>query len=538
MLGSALLILCLSFLGGQIAKRSGIPPLVGMIIVGICLRDKLDPALLESGASLRLIAVTIILMKAGLGLDIDKLKSQGNVAIRLGFLPAIFEGLTVALVSIFFFQFNWLTGLLLGCIIGAESPAVIVPGMLKLKSLGWGVAKGIPDAILTGSALSDVLLLLVFNLLLGTLTRSGSSEQTLFLGIKLNGWQVLPFQIISQITLGILVGYGCAKFLVFLAKQKLSENLTQDTIVIFCAALGLVIGAEILPFYSGYLAVMAMGLFLLELDRPLARRIRSGFDSLWVVAEIFLFSLLGATIDLSLLVNLFMPALGLLVISTLVGRGIGWWLATAGSNWTWREKLFLLPANSAKATVQAALGAIPLGYGIEGGETMLAVAALSILITAPLGAWAIPNFAPKLLQRGKVDPTRVSVQRKITLLCAVDLSPLTPEVLTKAAELARRCDGQVIVLYVPQNDDEFESVLLPWLQTALGDIHYQLLTPSGVIPEVILQVAQDYKVDEIVMGRGEQTRLGSVSQSVVEASPIPVVVVNPLDQAPGASSGV
>ncbi len=517
MLGSALLILSLGFLGGQITKRSGIPALVAMIIVGIFLQDIIDPRLLESGRDLRMIAVTVILLKAGLGLDAEKLKTQGDVAIRLGFLPATFEAIVVAVMSVLLFHFNWATGLLLGCIVGAESPAVIVPGMLKLKSLGWGVDKGIPDAILTGSALSDVLLLLVFNLLLATLNRSGDTI----------GWQLLPLQFLMQILLGILLGYILAWGLNWLLSgQRLSESLIQDTIVVFCVALGTVILAEQFPFYSGYLAVMALGLFLIELNRPLARRLRTGFDSLWVVAEIFLFVLMGASINLSVLGGVIVPALGLLTVSTLLGRGIGWWLATAGSNWTGQEKLFLLPANSAKATVQAALGAIPLSYGIAGGETMLAVAALSILVTAPLGAWAIPAFAPKLLQKGEVDPTKVAVNRKVTLLCAVDCSEITPIVLTKAAELARRCDGKVLVLYVPQRDYDFESVLLPWLQSSLADIPYELLTPTGVIPETILRVAQDYKVDEIVMGRGRQPRLGSVSRSVVESSPVPVVVVS------------
>jgi NhaP-type Na+/H+ or K+/H+ antiporter len=134
----------LGFLGGQITKRSGIPALVAMMIVGIFLQDIIDPRLLEAGRDLRIVAVTVILLKAGLGLDAEKLKSQGNVALRLGFLPATFEAIVVAILSIPLFHFNWATGLLLGCIVGAESPAVIVPAMLKLKSLGWGVDKGIP----------------------------------------------------------------------------------------------------------------------------------------------------------------------------------------------------------------------------------------------------------------------------------------------------------------------------------------------------------------------------------------------------------
>lgn len=147
-----------------------------------------------------------------------------------------------------------------------------------------------------------------------------------------------------QVALGIGLGYISAQGVVWLlSRQRWSENLSQDAIVVFCIALGLVVSAEKLPFYSGYLAVMALGFFLLELDRPLARRIRSGFDSLWVVAEIFLFVLLGAAIDLTILGNVLVIGTILLSMSTLLGRGLGWWLATQGSNWNWKERSFYCP---------------------------------------------------------------------------------------------------------------------------------------------------------------------------------------------------
>lgn len=163
-------IVLMGFFVGQIARRMRMPALVGMVLVGIVLGPSLGngiaPEVLDAADSLRTIAVMVILMKAGLGLDREKLAQQGTVALRLGVLPAAGEAFAIALAAMGLLQFDFATGLLLGCIIGAESPAVIVPGMLRLKSLGWGVNKGIPDAILTGSALSDVLLLLVFSLLL------------------------------------------------------------------------------------------------------------------------------------------------------------------------------------------------------------------------------------------------------------------------------------------------------------------------------------------------------------------------------------
>ncbi|PMB17440.1 sodium:proton antiporter [Fischerella thermalis CCMEE 5198] len=536
MLESILWILLMGFFVGQIARRLQAPALVGMVLVGIILgpqvADAISPNVLAASSALRAIAVIVILMKAGLGLDREKLIQQGTVALRLGFLPAACEALLIALAAMWIFKFDFPTGLLLGCIIGAESPAVIVPGMLRLKSLGWGVTKGIPDAILTGSALSDVLLLLVFSLLLSFLVQGATSAVTLPFGFSLSVVQLLPIQIVCQIVFGVVLGLVTARLVVLLlAKQNWTQNAVQDTLVAASLALLLVVVAEKSPFFSGYLAVMATGFFLIELDAPLARRLRSGFDSLWTVAEIFLFVLLGASIQLQVLEKTLLPGLVILAIGTLIGRALGWYLSTLGSNWNWRERLFLLPGNSAKATVQAAIGAIPLTQGIQGGETILAIAALSILVTAPLGAWAIPTFAPKLLERGEVDPTKVAIARRLVLLAAVDTSPLASQVLTKAADLARRSDGEVIVLHVIRtNDPRGVENLQEKSQRLLADIRHKFITITGSVPEEIIRVAQEYRVADIVIGkRGHQpwdeVLVGSVSQAVLESSPIPVILV-------------
>jgi len=536
MLKSMIWILVMGFFVGQMARRMGMPALVGMVLVGIVLGPHLGnviaPEVLGAADAVRTIAVMVILMKAGLGLDREKLAQQGTVAIRLGFLPAACEAVAIALASMWLLQFDFATGLLLGCIIGAESPAVIVPGMLRLKSRGWGVKKGIPDAILTGSALSDVLLLLVFSLLLAFLSQGTGGGISLPGGLTLSPWQLLPLQIILQIGLGILLGWLTAYFLVsLLAKQNWTQNAVQDALVAASFALLLVVLAADFPVFSGYLAVMSTGFFLIEMDAPLARRLRTGFDSLWVIAEIMLFVLLGASIQLNVLGNTLLVGLVVLAIGTLIGRSLGWYLATLGSNWTWKERLFLLPGNSAKATVQAAIGAIPLAQGIAGGETMLALAVLSILVTAPLGAWAIPTFAPKLLERGEVDPTKVAVSQRIVLLAAVDTSPLAVQVLTKTAELARRSDAEVIVLHVIRMDDpQGVERLRHEAQRILADIRYRFVTANGSVPEEIVRAAQDYGVTELVMGkRGhrplDKVLVGSVSQAVLESSTKPVLIV-------------
>ena len=536
MLESIIWILLMGFLVGQIARRLKAPALVGMVMVGILLGPQvgnvISPEVLGAANSLRTIAVMVILMKAGLGLDREKLSQQGTVALRLGFLPAACEAISIAVAAMWLLQFDFLTGLLLGCIIGAESPAVIVPGMLRLKSLGWGVKKGIPDAILTGSALSDVLLLLVFSLLLAFLSQGEATAITLLGGITLSPLQLLPFQIIIQITLGLLLGWVTARILVsLLVKQNWSQTAVQDSLVAAGFALWLVVSAEHIPIFSGYLAVMATGFFLIELDAPLARRLRGGFDSLWTIAEIILFVLLGASIQLNVLGNTMLVGLLVLAIGTLIGRSLGWYLSTLGSNWTGKERLFLLPGNSAKATVQAAIGAIPLAQGIAGGETILAIAALSILVTAPLGAWAIPTFAPKLLEKGEVDPTKVAISGHPVFLAAVDASPLTTDVLTKTADLARRSDGDVIVLYVDNLGDKSTNLQLQQqAQRILSDIRYEFLSLSGTVPEEIIRVAQARQVTYIAIGkRGhqpwEEVLVGSISQAVLETSPIPVLLV-------------
>ena len=536
---SIIWILLTGFFVGEIAFRLKAPPLVGMVLVGILLgpqiSNTIDPSILQAADSLRTFAVMIILMKAGLGLDREKLVQQGGVALRLGFLPATCETIVIAIAAMWLLNFDFATGLLLGCIIGAESPAVIVPGMLRLKSLGWGVTKGIPDAILTGSALSDVLLLLIFSLLLAFLSQGTTTSITLPGGITMNLLQILPFQVTMQIILGAIAGLLMAGILVLLlVKQNWTQNSTQDTLVAGSFTLLLVVLAEKFPIFSGYLAVMATGFFVIEFDPPLGRRLRNGFETLWVVAQIILFVLLGASIPLQVLENVFFVGLLILAVGTLVGRMLGWYLSTLGSNWNLQERLFLLPGNSAKATVQAAIGAIPLAAGIEGGETILAIAALSILVTAPLGAWAIPTWAPKLLEKGEVDPTKVAIARPITLLAAVDTSPLAVDVLLKVAELARRCNGEVVVLHVIQFEER-ESVeqLRQQTRQLLADIRYQFLTVTGVVSEEIVSVAQEYGVAEIIMGkRGhrlwEHVLVGSVSQAVLEKSLIPVVVVEKL----------
>jgi NhaP-type Na+/H+ or K+/H+ antiporter/nucleotide-binding universal stress UspA family protein len=520
-LTSILVVIGLGFFGGQVAQRLRLPALVGMVLVGVLVGPQganwLSSEMLAAAGTVRVLAVMVILMKAGLGLDREKLAQQSTVALRLGFLPALGEALVVAVLAMVWLGFDWRTGLLLGCVLGAESPAVIVPGMLQLKSLGWGVDKGIPDAILAGSALSNVWLLLLFSVLMGGMAARENQ-----------GWLGVLVQLLGQLGLGIGLGWVAAQVLVgLLVKQNWTQNAVQDGLVAAGLALLLVVGAEWWPIYSGYLAVTATGFFLIELDAPLARRLRGSFDGLWILAELFLFVLLGASIRLTALAEVGGVGLMILGLGTLVGRGLGWYLATWGSNWNWRERLFLLAGNSAKATVQAAVGALPLAAGIPGGEQILALAVLATVVTAPLGAWAIPTWAPKLLTKGPVDPTNLG--QPVVVLAAVDVSPLAVAVLTKAAAVARQSEGRVVVLHVVQTAD---PPGIRWLQQqtarCLADVRHEWLMAEGAVVETILRTAALVGATEIILGkRGQRSELlvGSVSQAVLTSSPLPVVIV-------------
>ena len=518
LLFSLVLILLLGFFAGQLAHYFKAPPLLGMMLVGILLGSQasnlISVRVIDIADDLRTIAVMVILMRAGLGLDRDKLVEQGSVAIRLGFLPALTEAIAISLLSIWLFQFDWTTGLLLGCIVSAESPAVIVPGMLRLKNLGWGVSKGIADAILTGSALSDVLILLSFSLLLNFLSQGTVTNNTLWL---------LPVKAIAQIILGVILGYLAAKLVVFCTvKQKWAQNSVQDTLVTATLALLLVVLASRFPYFSGYLAVMAMGFFIINFSPPLARRLRQEFNHLWIVAEILLFVLMGATIQLQVLLDVLLPGIILLALGLIFGRTIGWYLSTIGSNWTWREKLFLLPGNSAKATVQAAIGAIPLSLGIPGGEIILAIAALSILITAPLGAWAIPTFAPKLLSKDEVDPTKTNLISPTVILGAISGFVNAIAVLNQVANLTRRTNGEAIIIYCGDCSKESDFTKLNLLTAKLlADVPYQIIANTHTA-ESIVNIAEENTATTIVLAKNNsdswRTDLDSISQQLLESS--------------------
>ncbi|MCK8827229.1 cation:proton antiporter [Natroniella acetigena] len=387
MLFSISLILIIGLILGFIFEKLNLPPLIGMLLTGILLGPSgfylLDDSLLNISQDIREIALIIILLRAGLGISKNTIKKIGNTAFKLSFIPVLFEGATITFLAIYILDFNWIEAGMLAFIIAAVSPAVVVPSMLKLKEQDYGKEKEIPTLILASASIDDVLAITVFSIFLG-IYRSG--EASLIANLS-----QIPIKIIGGILLGIILGI----ILVKLFDLYNTLKIPHKTIIL----IGVSILANVLGNYLGVaslLAVMTIGYILLEKNESLADEFSKVLNNLWVPAEIFLFVLIGAAVQIEVAYNA--GAIGALIIFIgLSARIIGVLLATTNSYLNFKERFFCGISYLPKATVQAAIGAVPLTEGVPQGELILALAVLSIILTAPLGAFGIEYSAPKLL---------------------------------------------------------------------------------------------------------------------------------------------
>ncbi|MCK8824007.1 cation:proton antiporter [Fuchsiella alkaliacetigena] len=387
MLYSIVLILTVGLILGFVFSRFRLPGLLGMLLAGILLGpsgfDLLAESMLDISQDIRELALIIILLRAGLGISKETLKRIGNTALKLSFIPVIFEGAAVTLLARYIFAFSWLQAAILAFIIAAVSPAVVVPSMLKLKQAQYGKEKEIPTLVLASASIDDVFAITMFSIFMG-IFRSGE------VAVAANLSQI-PIKIIGGIALGAILGYLLVKF--FNRYTKL--NLTYQTLALLIAA----IFANVLGDYLGLaslLAVMTIGYLLLEKSKGLAEDLSAVLNKLWIPAEVFLFVLIGAAVQIEVAYQA--GLLGVLLIAGgLVFRSCGVLIATAGSYLNFKERIFVLISYLPKATVQAAIGAVPLAAGVADGELILALAVMSIILTAPLGAIGIELFAPKLL---------------------------------------------------------------------------------------------------------------------------------------------
>lgn len=390
MLTSLGLVLLLGMALGALAKRLKLPSLVGMLIAGMILGpyalNLLSDSLLNISADLRQLALIIILTRAGLSLDVEALKRVGRPAILMCFVPACFEILGMTLLAPALLGVSTLDAAIMGAVVGAVSPAVIVPRMIRLSEEGWGVDRGIPQLILAGASVDDVFVIVMFTAFTGL----ASGGQGLTAGAVL----IIPASILTGVAAGLLLGWLLAQWF---RRVHMRDSVK---VVILLSLAFLLVAAEdalegIFPF-SGLLAVMGAGVGLQRWRSVVAQRLSLKFSKLWVAAEVALFVLVGAAVDLRYALSAGIMAI-LAVLGALCFRAVGVLVCVSGAHFSPKEKLFCVLSYLPKATVQAAIGGVPLAMGLGCGQIVLTVAVIAILVTAPLGALAIDRSYTKLL---------------------------------------------------------------------------------------------------------------------------------------------
>ena len=381
MLLSIALIILVSLMLGKLFKLIKLPSILGMLLAGVLLGpyalNLIDGSILDVSNDLRQIALIVILIRAGLALKLEDIKKMGWPALFLAFVPATFEIFGVVLLSSLLFNLSLLEAAILGSILAAVSPAVIVPRMIKLMESGYGYQKRIPHLVLSGASLDDVYVIILFTSFLQSFVTHNASFSMLY---------QIPSSIILGIILGLITGFVSVKLY-----QAFHMRDTVKVLILFAIGfLMIALENSLKPyvFISGLLAVMTLGGMIHHQYPILAKRLVSKFEKIWVVAEMMLFVLVGAAVDLTVIPQVGFKAV-ILILGALIFRLIGVWISLIKTNLRFKEKLFIGIAYLPKATVQAAIGAIPLSLGLDAGYLMLTIAVLAILITAPIGAIGI-----------------------------------------------------------------------------------------------------------------------------------------------------
>lgn len=389
MLLSIALIMLIGMASGYICRRLKLPGLLGMIITGIILGpyvlDLIDPSILNISADLRKIALIIILTRARLTLDINDLKRVGRPAILMCFVPATFELAGMLLLAPRILGISLLEAAIMGAVVAAVSPAVVVPKMIKLIDEGYGTKKSIPQLILAGASVDDVYVIVLFSTFTG-LAKGDRVSAMSFINI--------PVSVVLGIALGIASGWLLAVYF-----EKAHVRDTIKVIIVLSISFILVSAENALSTpitFSALIAVMFMGIALSRYRNETAVRLSGKFNRLWVGAEVVLFVLVGASVDIGYALSAGAGAV-ILIFGVLIFRIAGVFVCLPGTNLNMKERLFCMLAYTPKATVQAAIGSVPLAMGLSCGSIVLTVAVLAILITAPLGAFMIDLTYKKLL---------------------------------------------------------------------------------------------------------------------------------------------
>jgi len=390
-------IILMGLLANFLFKFIKVPGLIGMLLLGIAfgpyVLNMFSPDILTISNDLRMIALIVILLRAGFELSKDTLKKVGTQVLLLAFIPAIFEGLAITVLAPHFLHLTYLESAILGAIISAVSPAVVVPLMIKFIETKRGTKKGIPTLVLAASSIDDVFVIVIYSVLIGV-----------YVGKKISiAWQLatIPISIVTGIAIGLMIGWVLYRLF-----EKFNPRATKRMLIILAISIVLVrmehLMDNIFPF-AALLAIMAIGFIILEKRAHYAHELSNKLSKLWIFAEIILFTLVGAQVNVKIALNAGISAL-VLILLALIARSIGAYFCLIGSNLNIKERIFVVISYIPKATVQAAIGGAPLiamkvtGLNTEPGEIILAVAVLSILLTAPIGAWGISFYGNKYLE--------------------------------------------------------------------------------------------------------------------------------------------
>lgn len=399
MLESLALILLVGLAMGAICEKIKLPRIIGMLITGIVLGpyvlDLFDPSILSISAELRKIALIIILLKAGLSLNLSDLKKVGRPAVMMSFVPASFEIIGYITFAPMILGINRVEAAVMGAVLGAVSPAVVVPRMVQLMEEKYGTDKSIPQMILAGASCDDIFVIVLFTTFL-SMAQGEKASVMEFVDIPIS------------IVLGVIAGAAAGFILYFIFEtaykhKRYIRNSTKLIIILGVSFLlvtveGLLEGKVAL---SGLLAVVSMACVLkIKCTGSVSQRLSAKFGKLWIAAEVILFVLVGAAVDIRYTLEAGGTAV-LMIFAALIFRAAGVMLCTIKTGFTWKERLFCVIAYLPKATVQAAIGSVPLAAGLECGKIILSVAVMAIIITAPLGAFGIDVSYKKLLKKEK-----------------------------------------------------------------------------------------------------------------------------------------
>ena len=405
MLTSLSLIFLLGLAMAAVCTQIKLPSIIGMLITGIIIGpyalNLLDPSIIEMSSDLRKVALVIILIKAGMSFDLKDLKKVGRPALLMAFLPAVFEITAFVVLSPYVLGISRLEGAVIGSILGAVSPAVVVPKMVQLIEDEYGTEKGIPQMILTGASLDDVFNIVLFSTF-AAMAKGGSSGVSDFLNI--------PISIVLGIAVGFAVGFSLYKFFEICYNHNKKIRNSTKVIILLAVALMLTsletILSDRVPF-SGLLAVVSMACIVrMKSNREVVSRLTQKFGKLWIAAEVVLFVLVGAAIDFRYAVQAG-AGVAVMIFVSLAFRCLGVWICLVKTKLSVKERLFCTIAYLPKATVQAAIGSVPLAMGLACGELALTVAVTAIVITAPLGALGMDMTYKRLLsQKAKSEFTK------------------------------------------------------------------------------------------------------------------------------------